>query len=97
VLLVLTGLLLSLYDTDQTPLWPGRLASIAGGIGATIAFYVFMEEAIPVAAKGAEALRQVLPEHFDWPWFLFALALMTVPLADMVWQIGSKNRSSDPQ
>jgi hypothetical protein len=31
-------------------------------------------------------VRNVLPVSFDWPLFTIALALMAIPLLDMVWQ-----------
>ena len=61
LLLIVAGLLLSLFDTERTPIWPRRLPQVAGAMGSTIALIVFMADAILVARMGTEAVRQVLP------------------------------------
>ena len=58
-----------------------ELASIAtGGVGILVALYVFMADAIRVAPRGEEALRRMLPEHFNTPLFALALLLIAVPV-----------------
>lgn len=93
-IMIIAGLLLSLCDTEKTPLWPRRATLAAGTAGAITALAVFMADAIPVASKGADVVRQVLPTHFHWGWFLVGLALMLVPLIDMIWQVGLRKRFS---
>src|SRR5207237_4234500 len=44
-------------------------------VGALIALYVFMADTIRVAKQGVDALRNVLPEWFNWPLFILALVL----------------------
>ena len=51
-----------------------------GAVGIALALYVFMADSLPVAAQGADALRKVLPNSFNWPMFLAALALMAAPV-----------------
>ncbi|MEO6182296.1 MAG: hypothetical protein ABIP76_04105, partial [Verrucomicrobiota bacterium] len=46
-----------------------------------IALYVFMADALRVAAKGETALRTLLPTDFKWALFGVALVLMAAPLA----------------
>jgi hypothetical protein len=53
-----------------------------GGAGIALALYVFMADAIRIADQGTEALRALLPEQFNWPLFVVALALMTVPVVN---------------
>jgi hypothetical protein len=65
---------------------PPRLAWGAGGIGVTIALYVFMADSLRMIHKGQEAIRQVLPTSFEWTWFCVALALMAAPLARFGWR-----------
>ena len=56
-------------------------ASMAtGSVGILIALYVFMADAIRIASEGEEALRRMLPEHFNTPLFAVALALIAVPV-----------------
>jgi len=50
--------------------------------GAALALYLFMEDALGVADEGTEALRNVLPDRFNWPLFLVALGFMAAPLLD---------------
>jgi hypothetical protein len=58
----------------------------AAGLGAVLALYVFMADALRALPQGPEAVRTVLPVTFNWPLFLVALALMAVPLAPMIVQ-----------
>ena len=57
-----------------------------GGIGAALALFTFMADAIRTADQGTDALRNMLPVRFNWPLFGVALALMTLPLADVARQ-----------
>ena len=73
---------------DAAP-WPGWRTGVAAGLGILLALYVFMADALLVAHQGAEAWRRVLPEHFNWPLFLVALALMAAPVTEMARQLRS--------
>lgn len=57
-----------------------------GGLGITLALYVFMADAIHSLPQGAEATRQVLPTAFNWPLFGLALALMAAPAGALGWR-----------
>ena len=57
-----------------------------GGVGAALALFTFMADAISTADQGTEALRNMLPMRFNWPLFGVALALMALPVADVVRQ-----------
>ncbi len=57
-----------------------------GGIGAALALFTFMADAIRTADQGTEALRNMLPLRFNWPLFGVALALMALPVADVARQ-----------
>lgn len=52
--------------------------------GVGLALYVFMAEALRVAGGGVGALRHLLPEQFNWPMFLIALALMSAPVVRLL-------------
>ena len=56
-------------------------AIAAGSAGILIALYVFMADAIRLAPKGEEALRSMLPSHFNTPLFALSIAFMIVPVA----------------
>jgi hypothetical protein len=48
--------------------------------GIVLALCVFMSDALRVAGQGADAVRDVLPQAFNWHWFNLALALMSAPV-----------------
>jgi len=64
---------------SEARLWP------AAALGAVLALYVFMADALRAAPQGIEAVRMVLPATFNWPLFLVALALMAAPVAAVIW------------
>ena len=49
-------------------------------LGMVLALYVFMADSLRVADQGVVALRNVLPQSFNWPMFLLALLLMSAPI-----------------
>lgn len=64
--------------------WKAWLLCMAG---VTLALYLFMEDALRVAGEGTAALRNVLPDQFNWPLFLVALGLMAAPMLDSCRQV----------
>jgi hypothetical protein len=54
--------------------------------GIAIALYIFMADTLDVARHGAGAVRNVLPERFNWPWFCLALLLMSAPPLHALWR-----------
>ena len=67
-----------------------------GGIGAALALFTFMADAIGTADQGTEALRNMLPVRFNWPLFGVALALMALPVADVARQELRARRKGEP-
>lgn len=57
----------------------------AAALGAGLALYVFMADALRVLPQGLDAVRTVLPVTFNWPLFLVAWALMAAPVAATIW------------
>jgi hypothetical protein len=49
-------------------------------LGMLLALAIFMVDAYRVAGQGEHALRNMLPSHFHWPWFLLALVFMSTPI-----------------
>ena len=93
LLMVAFGTMATQSGGDAAP-WPGWRTGVAAGLGILLALYVFMTDALLVAHQGAEAWRRVLPEHFNWPLFLVALALMAAPVTEMARQLLCRRASS---
>jgi hypothetical protein len=79
-LMILWGALATLDDTPSQQRSKDWKTWGLGGLGAILALYLFMADAFHVAGNGAEAVRNVLPTAFPWPWFSVALILMSAPL-----------------
>jgi hypothetical protein len=91
---VLVALLMIAWGTlaqaaDLKPSGPAEsgAAWIANGAGIFLALYVFMADSLRVASQGEEALRNLLPVHFNWPLFCLALLLMAAPPAAVGWRL----------
>ena len=54
---------------------------LMNGLGVVLALYVFMADSLRVVPQGLDATRMVVPQVFNWPMFVVALALMTAPVA----------------
>lgn len=87
ILLVVSGTILAQVDEPEAPFLPRGRSMAAAGIGALLALYVFMADPLRVADQGADAVRATLPTSFDWGLFVVALALMAMPMVDMLWQL----------
>jgi hypothetical protein len=85
LLMVLWGTLASQIERSD----PVRLSNwgvwILCFMGMALALYVFMADALRVAAGGVEAWRRLLPTTFNWPWFCVAWLLMSAPVARLTW------------
>jgi hypothetical protein len=92
LLLVAFGILSTVLEQAEPPLWPRRLSALACATGIPIALYVFMADAIAAVPQGTEAVRNVLPQHFNWPLFILAWILMAAPVFDMVRQLMTRYR-----
>jgi hypothetical protein len=85
-LMIGVGVLITQTETCARQCWPSSRAWLAAAVGAGVALLVFMQDAIRVADQGEAALRELLPVTFNWPLFLPALALMAVPLFELLKQ-----------
>jgi hypothetical protein len=95
---VLIALLMILWGTlasqCEDPRRSSRAALAAWGlnfVGVALALYVFMADCLRAVDQGVDAVRMVLPERFDWPLFLVALALMTAPIIALTRGLSSRN------
>jgi hypothetical protein len=91
---VLISILMILGGTIATQLEiPGRIPKpttsswTVSSAGVVIALAVFMEDALRVLPLGEDTIRTILPSSFNWPLFVIALSLMSVPIIDMGLQI----------
>jgi hypothetical protein len=80
LLMILWGTFASQIERTDTPALSNHRAWILNFAGVALALYVFMADSIAASARGLDAMRTVLPEKFNWPAFLVALALMSAPL-----------------
>ena len=87
---VLIALLMILWGTVVSS-WPierardGWKAWALNFSGVALALYLFMADSIRVAHGGVDALRNVLPQSFNWPLFCVALVLMAAPIVQLLW------------
>jgi hypothetical protein len=93
LLMVAGGTLVGRFDSDERPVWPGRRAWALSLAGAALALYAFMADAIGAVSGGVAAIRMVLPETFNWPLFLPALALLAAPVVEVARRVCSGRRA----
>jgi hypothetical protein len=76
LVMILWGTLATQLDEDASAArWPWAL----GGAGIALALSVFMIDSWRAVPNGRDAVLQVLPTTFNWPWFGVALLLMASP------------------
>ena len=88
-MMIVGGTLISQFDQSHRPIWPGHWTRRSNLGGIVLALYVFMSDAIRSAGGGVDAIRTLLPTHFNWPLFVVALILMTAPIVDVgrkIWE-----------
>lgn len=89
-LMVGYGMLVSQFDSPDHPLWADRSRWVVGTVGATLALYTFVADALRAIPYGPVAIRDVLPRAFDWSFFILSLGLMALPLLDVVMRLWSR-------
>jgi hypothetical protein len=92
LLMIAFGLLATILEQGDPPIWPRRLANLLCTIGILLALYVFMADAIAAIPRGEQAIRLVLPTTFNWPLFTAAWLLMAIPVFDMSHQLATRYR-----
>lgn len=83
VLLITWGTLVSQFEAEGGLFKADWMSRAMGSIGAALALYVFMADAIHVAGQGVGELRNLLPVRFNWPLFSVALLLMAMPVIQL--------------
>ena len=82
LLMIVWGILVSARGNS-----PAAIPSTAwrmNGLGVALALYVFMADSLRALPQGLDATRMVLPQVFNWPMFVAALALMAAPVAHLL-------------
>ena len=77
------------YDYPFRAEWKAWAFNFAG---IAMALYVFMGDALRVAGRGEDALRNMLPERFDWSLFVAVPFFMTAPILHCGWRIRRRIR-----
>ena len=77
----------SQFERATAPVLSNKRVWGVAVIGIGLALFAFMADAIRVAGQGEEAVRNVLPETFNWPLFIVALCLMAMSVAQQLWQL----------
>jgi hypothetical protein len=95
LLMIIWGTLVTQIESLQARALSNRWVLAISGSGILLALYVFMADAVRVAPKGEPALREMLPTQFNWSLFLLALALMTVPICQLIRAL-YRGRSESP-
>ena len=78
---------LSSNGTSDNHAAPGGLTGLGYSSNKHISLDQYVADALRAPHWNAQALGDHLPTRYDWPLFAFALALMCVPLADLVRQL----------
>lgn len=99
-LMIVFGTLVSQYDNPTRRVWPRARAGFVALVGALLALYVFMADALHAlnanafnsGADPTRLMRDMLPTNFNWLLFFIALALMSAPVIDVAIQIWTQRR-----
>ena len=92
LLMIFWGTLASQFERPHTPTLSNWRVWVLNFIGVALALYVFMADAIRVSGGGVDAVRNVLPTHFNWLPFLVALGLMAAPAVKLGWELYAERR-----
>ena len=85
LLMILWGTVVSSWPIERAR--DGWKAWALNFSGVALALYLFMADSIRVAHGGVDALRNVLPQSFNWPLFCVALVLMAAPIVQLLWSL----------
>ena len=88
LLMIIWGTLASEFE-PATSIRPLRRLWLLNFAGIGVALYVFMADCLRARHGGIDAIRNVLPQHFNSTIFCAALALMAAPVIHLAWRIWS--------
>jgi hypothetical protein len=88
LLMIFFGTVVGIHDSEINPLWSGRLSWWMASVGTLLALYVFMSDSIRVVfvERSLAPLADLLPQRFNWPILLVALAFLSAPVANVIWK-----------
>jgi hypothetical protein len=86
-LMILWGTLVSSWRIERARDGSEWKAWALNFFGMAVALYLFMADSLRVANGGVDALRNVLPQAFNWPLFCMALLLMAAPILQVLWRL----------
>jgi hypothetical protein len=92
ILMIVFGLLATILELGEPPIWPRKISHALCAVGILLALYIFMSDAISALPQGETAVRNVLPQNFNWVCFSAAWLMMFAPVADMSWQLATRYR-----
>ena len=81
LLMVLWGTVTSQFEPSTSR--AGWKSWALNSLGVGMALYLFMADALRVADRGVDSLRNLLPSRFNWFLFSLAVLLMTAPLLQL--------------
>lgn len=84
MLMILWGTVVSSWRIERARDGSEWKAWALNFFGVALALYVFMADSIQVANGGVDAVRNVLPQSFNWPLFCIALLLMAMPIVQVI-------------
>jgi hypothetical protein len=88
LLMIIWGTLASEFEADNS-IRPLRRLWLLNFCGMAMALYVFMADCLHALHGGVDAIRTVLPTHFNSTIFCVALLLMAAPVIHLSWRIWS--------
>jgi len=89
----LWGTFASQFERTDTPALSNWRVWMLNFSGVALALYVFMADTIAASHHGLDAIRNMLPEQFNWPVFCVALALMSAPVLRISWHFLMQTRT----
>lgn len=87
LLMIAFGMLSTILEQAEPPIWPTRISLTVSFFGIVLALYTFMADAIAAVPGGAESVRNVRPQEFQWFLFVLAWLLMAAPIFEMSRQL----------
>jgi hypothetical protein len=84
LLMICWGTLASQWEMVAPSRASGWRVWLLNFTGVALALYIFMADALRVSGGGVDALRRLLPTHFNWPLFGVALGLMSAPVVQLL-------------
>lgn len=96
VLMIVWGTIASQSEPPVAPAISSWIVWLGCCVGVVLALFVFMTDVLRVSDQGVPVIRKVLPTYFNWPLFLVALALMSLPVVQEILGLRVKKQPLNP-